>query len=335
MQNPPDFEQQNRRENYELAADRLLNLAKFWLDIMTVLILGHAADLHAAHIYRSLEQLGVLCHYWDVATFPTQAQISWSPVTQEGVLRLADGRHMAMSQIHSVFWRNFAGVKVPKLPHETVQRVAYQDAIALVRSLLQLPSIHWVNPVQAYQLHREKPLQLSKVHQLGVSIPDTIVTNDPTSVQEFVDRHAKTTFKPIYGGARTQLIAVEHLHPERLRLSLKIAPVTLQEYIAGANIRSYVIGDMVYAAEICSAALDFHEDDDAKLIPIVFPEAMCYQATAIAQALSAQWMTIDWRFTPAGEYLFLEANPNPSFLGFEQQTGFPITQALIELLISA
>ncbi|MCU0552999.1 MAG: hypothetical protein MUC48_27030 [Leptolyngbya sp. Prado105] len=299
---------------------------------MTVLILGHATDLHAVQIYRSLEQLGILCHYWDVATFPTQAQITWSPMTQEGVLHLADGRRLAMSQIRSVFWRNFAGVKVPKLPHESVQKLAYQDAIALVRSLMQIPSIHWVNPVQTYQLHREKPLQLSKIHQLGVRIPDTIVTNDPTSVQEFVHRYSKTTFKPIYGGARTQLISAEHLNPERLHLSLKIAPVTLREYVAGANIRSYVIGETVYAAEICSAALDFHEDDDAKLIPIVFPEAMCRQAIAIAQALYAEWMTIDWRLTPTGEFLFLETNPNPSFLAFERQTGFPITQALIELL---
>jgi hypothetical protein len=301
---------------------------------MTVLILGHAADLHAAHIYRSLERLGILCHYWDVATFPTQAQITWSPMSRQGVLRLADGRSLSLNQVRSVFWRNFAGVKVPKLPIESVQKVAYQDAIALVRSLVQIPSIHWVNPVQAYQLHREKPLQLSKIHQLGVRIPDTIVTNDPISVQEFVYRHSKTTFKPIYGGARTQLISAEHLNPERLQLSLKIAPVTLREYIAGANIRSYVIGDMVYAAEIVSAALDFHEDDDAKLIPIVFPEVMCRQAIAIAQALFAEWMTIDWRLTPTGEYLFLEANPNPSFLAFERQTGFPITQALIERLLN-
>jgi glutathione synthase/RimK-type ligase-like ATP-grasp enzyme len=253
-------------------------------------------------------------------------------LTQTGVLRLADGRPVALRQIRSVFWRSFSGVRVPKLPHAAVQRAAHQDAIALVRSLLQLPSIHWVNPVQAYQLHREKPLQLSKVHQLGVRVPDTLVTNDPIAVQEFVDRHPKTTFKPIYGGAKTQLIAAEHLSPERLQLSLRIAPVTLSQYVPGANLRSYVIGDTVYAAEICSSALDFHDDDDAKLMPIVFPEAMCRQAIAIARSLYAEWMTIDWRLTPAGEYLFLDANPNPSFLAFEQQTGFPITQALVELL---
>ncbi|MBE9009120.1 hypothetical protein IQ250_02750 [Pseudanabaenaceae cyanobacterium LEGE 13415] len=300
---------------------------------MTVLILGQAADRHAAHIFRTLDRLGIPCDFWDVSTFPTQSQISWSPLTQEGVLQLAEGRSLALNQIRSVYWRNFTGVKVPKLPHESVQKVAYQDAIAVIRSLLQMPTIHWVNSSAAYQLQREKPLQLSKVHQLGVRVADTLVTNNPIAVREFVQRYAKTTFKPIYGGARTQLMAAEHLNPDRLRLSLRIAPVTLQEYVAGANLRSYIIGNVVYAAEICSASLDFHQDDEAKLVPIVFPEIMCRRAIAIAHTLSAEWMSIDWRLTPTGEFMFLEANPNPSFMIFEQQTGFPITQALIELLM--
>ncbi len=55
---------------------------------------------------------------------------------------------------------------------------------------------------------------------------------------------------------------------------------------------------------------------------------------AIAKAFMLEWTAIDWRLQPKGEYIFLEANPSPMFLYFEQQTGFPITQALIQLLIS-
>jgi hypothetical protein len=45
-----------------------------------------------------------------------------------------------------------------------------------------------------------------------------------------------------------------------------------------------------------------------------------------------EWTAIDWRLTEAGEYVFLEANPSPMFLHFEQQTGFPITQQLVQQL---
>lgn len=299
---------------------------------MTVLILGNAADAHAAHIKAALESLGISTDYWDTATFPTQMQIAWSPITQAGTLKLANGQQFSLHEIRSVFWRSFTGLKVPNLPHESVQRVAQHDAMSSLRSLLQLSSIHWVNSWKAYQFHKEKPLQLSRVHNLGIKIPNTLVTNNPTEVEIFVQQHPKTIFKPVYGGAHTQFVAQEHLQPDRLRLSLKVAPVTLQEYVPGTNIRAYVIAETVYAAEIRSPEVDFREDEDAILLPFVLPERIRQQSIAIAKALFLEWTAIDWRLTPLGEYIFLEANPSPMFIHFEQQTGFPVTQALVELL---
>ena len=52
----------------------------------------------------------------------------------------------------------------------------------------------------------------------------------------------------------------------------------------------------------------------------------------IARALHLVWTGIDFRLTPEGRYVFLEANPSPMFLGFEARCGLPLTEALIELL---
>lgn len=299
---------------------------------MAVLILGNVSDAHAVHVYQALERLGISIAYWNTATFPTQMQVAWSPVTQEGELTFPGGKRLALHDIRSVFWRSFSGVKIPTLPHESVQRVAQNDAMSTIRSLLQLPSIRWVNSWQAYQFHKEKPLQFSSVHRLGVKIPDTLVTNDPIQVQTFVRRHPKTIFKPVYGGAHTQLISQEHLHPDRLQLSLKVAPVTLQELIPGTNVRVYVIANAVYAAEIRSPEIDFRADEDAILMPLEVPEPIREQSIAIAKALFLEWTAIDWRLTPSGEYIFLDAHPSPRFIHFEQQTGFPITEHLVQLL---
>jgi glutathione synthase/RimK-type ligase-like ATP-grasp enzyme len=46
-----------------------------------------------------------------------------------------------------------------------------------------------------------------------------------------------------------------------------------------------------------------------------------------------EWTAIDWRVKPTGEYVFLEANPSPMFIHFERQTGFPITEKLVNLLM--
>ena len=52
----------------------------------------------------------------------------------------------------------------------------------------------------------------------------------------------------------------------------------------------------------------------------------------IARRLDLLWAGLDFRLTPGGRYVFLEANPSPMFLGFEARSGLPLTEALTELL---
>jgi glutathione synthase/RimK-type ligase-like ATP-grasp enzyme len=299
---------------------------------MQVLILGHQADAHAVHMYQTLEQTGVAVHYWDTRLLPTQLRLSWEPETQSGRLRLPDGPSINLQEVHSVFWRTLSESQIPDLPDVMLHRVAVNDSSSLVRSLLQGGPARWVNSWQAYQFHKEKPLQLAKVRQLGVPIPATLISNDPDQVADFLGAYPNAIFKPVYGGAHTQRVTPRHLENERLHRVLSLAPVTLQDYIKGTNVRCYMIGDMVYGAEIRSSAIDFREDLEAELIPMDVPEAIQQQCQEIAQALYLEWTAIDWRMSPDGNFIFLEATPSPMFLHFERKTGFPITQDLVRLL---
>ena len=100
----------------------------------------------------------------------------------------------------------------------------------------------------------------------------------------------------------------------------------------GTNIRTYVLGDSVFSAEIRSNAEDFRTDENAELIPLTLPDNIAQQAKAICHALGLAWSGIDWRRTPAGDYIFLEANPSPMFANFEKLTQLPITKHLAQLL---
>lgn len=300
---------------------------------MKILVLGNATDAHAAHLFQALSESGVVVAYWDTALFPRRSRLSWQPQTATGSISLPNEQQWFLGEVHSVFWRSLSGVQIPSLPEPSQEQIALQDAMSLLRSLLQLESIHWVNSWQAYQFHKEKPRQLSQVCQLGTKIPATLVSNDPEAITEFVQQHPKVIFKPVYGGAHTQFVTSKHLHPARLTQVLSIAPVTFQEYIPGTNLRSYVIGDTVYTAEICSPEIDFRQDPSAQLIPVNLPDTIHQQCLAIARVLMLEWTAIDWRLTPEGDYIFLKANPSPMFIHFERQTGYPITQQLVQLLM--
>jgi glutathione synthase/RimK-type ligase-like ATP-grasp enzyme len=302
---------------------------------MNILILGDSSDAHAAHLMNAIAKVGLNVYYLDTNLFPTQVNISWEPKTEFGSIKLSKDHKLSFKDIHSVFWRSFNGVNVPHLEDINQQEIAFNDSMSLIRTFMKSsPKTHWVNTWEAYQFHKEKPLQLQQVKRLGIKIPDTLVTNEVDEVIEFANNYEKLIFKPVYGGAHTQILNASLLEIKRLNLALSICPVTLQEYIPGTNIRSYVIGNSVYSAEIRSKSLDFREDLDASLIPVILPKHVEQQCRDIAKALYLEWTAIDWRLNPAGEYVFLEANPSPMFIYFEQQTGFPITEKLVELLMS-
>ena len=300
---------------------------------MNVLILGDASDDHAVHLQQALMQTGATVDYFNTYLFPTQLQLSWTPNDLSGSLTLSSERQLNLRDIKSVFWRSFNGVGTPTFKDNEQQAIALDDSMSAMRSLMQACPARWINSWQAYQFHKEKPLQLKQVKDLGIKIPQTLITNHPEKVIQFAQNHAKVIFKPVYGGAHTQMLTEAHLEPKRLGLSLRLSPVTLQTYIPGTNIRTYVIADSVYGAEIRSPALDFREDSQAELIRVILPEAIQQQCLAIAKALSLEWTAIDWRLTPDGDYIFLEANPSPMFVYFEQQTGFPLTDQLVQLLL--
>ncbi|TVQ43351.1 MAG: hypothetical protein EA365_12720 [Gloeocapsa sp. DLM2.Bin57] len=300
---------------------------------MSILVLGNNTEPHAVHILTELKKQGCDAHYLDTSLFPGQISLSCYSQNHQGRLKLPNGDILAFEEISSVFWRTMYPVKIPKLEDRQQYQIAHNDSMSTLRTFLQESSIRWVNSWQAYQFHREKPLQLKKVQQLGVRIPDTLITNEPQAVLEFAQRYPQVIFKPVYGGAHTGILSQDYLDTQRLNRVLKVSPITLQEYIPGTNIRSYVIGKSVYSAEIRSNSVDFRRDKQTQLLPVQLPDSLINDCLKITPALWLEWTAIDWRLTPDGEYVFLEANFSPMFLYFERQTNFPITKSLLQLLV--
>lgn len=300
---------------------------------MNILIIGNAKDIHAEHLKQALIKAGAVVDYFDTHLFPSQLRMSWQPHSQAGTIKFGSDRQLDIKDIHSVFWRSFSGVGIHYLDDSSQQNIALKDSMSALRTLIKAIPSRWVNSWDAYEFHKEKPIQLYTVKTLGVRIPDTLITNNSSEVISFANAYKQVIFKPVYGGAHTQKLTESLLEPKRLELALSISPVTLQEYVPGTNIRSYVIGQSVFSAEIRSQSLDFRLDNTAELIPVELPKNIQQQCRDIAKALYLEWTAIDWRYNHDGEYIFLEANPSPMFLHFEKQTGFPITQELVNLLM--
>jgi len=298
----------------------------------TILILGDEGDEHARHMRHYLAAQGHAVHFLDSRWFPENLRLTFDPITGRGAIGLPCGRSISYDQIDAVYWRNYNGILGPVLPDPEQAWIAQNDARGLFESFLaQLPA-RWVNGWNAYRLHQTKPVQLARVAALGVELPATLLANDPQAVQAFVERHPRSIVKPVQGGDYTQPLTAANLQPENL-LNLRWAPITVQAEVPGTNVRVFVAGEQVLACEVRTGQLDYREDPQAELLIHELPAAMQETCRRIARELELLWTGIDFRLTPEGRYVFLEANPSPMFLGFEAQTGLPLTAALAELLV--
>lgn len=294
-------------------------------------ILGAKNDCHAQHMLSHCQKSGIETALFDTTSFPTESQISWCPNTLDGALTI-DKTIYNFSEINSVFWSTINQVSIAKQHSSLHTRIAMSDSTSALRTFLDEPTINWVNSWAVFDSHRVKPRQLRQASNLGAKIPQTYIGNDAGSVIEFSHKFESTIFKPVYGGAHATLITSEMLAADRLTRVLKYAPATIQEFIGGTNIRSYVIGTRVYSAEIISENIDFRIDSDPIHVAIELPESIVNLAIKITAGLGMRWTAIDWRRDDNDHYYFLEANPSPMFIHFENVTGHPITERLIELL---
>lgn len=295
-----------------------------------ILVLGDPKDEHAAHIAHELETRNADVEFLASDDFPEKIQARWRP-DRSGEIVLACGRPCSTAEIQSVYWRNYGGYSSPNLPHAGQQHIALNDSRSLFESMLWDLPVRWVNGLAGFEMHQTKPRAFARVAALGVLVPDTIWTNDPDAVRRFAaDREC--IFKPVQGGAHTEPLTAEHLSDEHLQ-NLKYAPITLQQMVSGVDIRVFVVGDDVFACEIQTDQLDFRNDAAPEITAIDLPAAIADQSHAIAAGLHLCWAGIDFRRDAEGAWWFFEANPSSMFLGFEQRTGLPISDALCSLLM--
>jgi hypothetical protein len=300
---------------------------------VTTLILGVEEDDHARFMLDHLRHRGADAELLDSRWFPDTCTLSLDPASRAGQLVLPSGRRLALAEIRSVYWRNYAGVAPRPLENEEQSYVAFNDARSLFESLLQWPTLRWVNGRRAFEWHQTKPLALAEVAALGVPVPRTLLTNDPADVAAFAAAVPRALFKPVQGGAHARRIEPRHLTPANLE-HLRLAPVTLQEEIVGTNLRVFIAGPRAFGIEVRTTAIDFRDDPAVQLIPFELSPELEDWSRRAAAALDLVWTGIDWRRTPEGEHYFLEANPSPMFLGFEAATGLPLTESLTELLLA-
>jgi hypothetical protein len=315
-----------------------------------VLILTEGYDAHAYAVCLGLQQKGGNPVLWHTVDFPVHAVESiW--LNGAGVCLSVQGDRIDLADqaFRSVWRRRPSHILDPRL-HPADRDFVQAECRSFRQSLFSLlaPDGFWVNPQVAAMLASRKPIQSRLAQSVGLTIPETLYTNDPKAVRSLMGRHGgQVVFKVLTGvswsereaswSPYTTLVREEDLVEDFL---LQAAPGIYQELVAkDFELRVTVMGEHVFAAKIRSqetveGKLDWRRAYDELLMePYRLPSDIADLCRTLLRKLGLVFGCLDFIVTPAGKYVFLEVNEMGQFLFLERYTSLPLLDAFCELLL--
>ena len=307
-------------------------------------IVGGEEEAHCVHMKRVLEGRGAEVVVLDTNRFPARQDMTFR---DDATLLGQDG----LTDLHAVYVRTiFYSLPFfeadPTLGQQpggetlfadwhvdyTAERERQSFLTSFVRAL-GLRGVKFVNPIESFDLHFLKLLQIAILRDAGIPVPRTCATNDPATLAAFADEVGKVVYKPVTGGASCQRLTDKDLVADRLE-RLRNAPAIFQEEVPGVNVRVYVVGDEVVSATIIhSDALD-SRGTETGFEPIELPPAVAEMVVRAKDLCGLAFTGADLRLRPDGEFVLLECNPSAMFLGMVQATGAPIDETLADYLLA-
>lgn len=307
------------------------------------------------------EKRGVQVYVFDPSSFPSEASVSLALSTNGevsgfiDVLRYESGaflpERLDINDI-DVAWHLRAGKPLPKRAgNELEANFAANESRSALDAVFANLNCSWINREQTIRfLESNKLYQQREAQRCGLSIPKTVIGNDPNRVIEFASKSQDLLLKTftytklddqgrhfIYSELFTadQLMSGEN--------SIKECPVFAQEYVEKLyEYRVMAIGDRVLSCRIDSQAsnatkVDWRHYDfkNVEHIQVNLPADTQRKLLCFMKRVGLKYGAIDLIETPGNDFVFLEVNPSGQWGWIEYYAGLPIPGAVAEMLATA
>ncbi|GGV56068.1 ATP-grasp ribosomal peptide maturase [Streptomyces griseoloalbus] len=308
----------------------------------TVLVATEANDTTADMVITHLNRLGVRVARFNPAdigaSLTVSARFGTCPALEAGQLRTSS-RTVRLDRIRSVYWRRPVWPAFDSLPGVDAQYAAAQVRYGLGGILYSLRTCVWVNHPLRNAAADYKPAQLALARHMGLTVPPTLVTNDPEEARRFIREHKQVIHKTLrwtpYERDGLSLTSwAEPVDAEDLDDTVRVVPHLFQARVdKAADLRVLVVGRRVFAVRIDSDLLDWRKDYGALTYSVVdLPDRLENALLAYLDHLGLVSGSFDLALDRDGEPHWLELNPNGQWGWLEEKTGLEMSAAFADLL---
>jgi len=312
---------------------------------MAVLIISQLGDEHAVAVKSHLQRLGNEVEVLDTSLFPEAARLAmhYSCCRNERTLSLnMQGRNIDLARFGSVWLRRPQPPKISdQMARQSHRLFAANEIYEALTGLWQTIDANWINDPSRDLIAQRKSYQLKVAQEVGLSIPATLMTNDPAEARKFIDsRGYRDIVYKSFSSTEEEWRETRILKEDEFMMldHVQHAPVIFQHYIeAQYDLRVTVVGEDLFPAAIYSQETRYKVDcridiAAARMKAVDIPEELRVRLLALTRQLGLTYGAIDMRLTPKGDYIFFEINPGGQFMYVETVTGQPISSAMAAAL---
>ena len=301
-----------------------------------LLIVSIHDDVHAQSVRRTLGDDRCLIWNPDWDDKLTLA-VEFGNEPPNGGVRTGQGV-IDMERISAVWYRR----PISAMPRRLFRTESYfvarerDDGLEALLLMLQLNKVPVYNMPSANYASTAKPLQYSMATGCGLKIPDTLITNSPAAVRNFLAGHERCILKGVsLSGLETDdkhyAVFVHEINDEILASMdhrLPQCPVTVQELIDWSSAaRILIIDEQIWCFTTDRAdRLDWRTDLDANWRLSRIPSGIESSLIKLHRSMNLRYGCVDMLIDASGVWWFLETNANGQWLWLEEASGYPLSR---------
>ncbi len=319
-----------------------------------VLLLTHSGDYYTIDLVAAaVAKAGAIPIRIDTDRFPSEAALSVAfGRSMDHILLDIDDQWIDLARACAIWARRlWPGKHAADLDPRYAAHCGRAARTSFMGALGLLGSARWVNPLHAGQVAESKLLQLKLAAEVGLSLPPTLISNQPDRVRAFhremEGRMITKLLEPLsqtMDGSGDFLYTSDVSEDDMARIEeVRHAPQIFQAKIEKrSELRVIIVAGKTFVGAIEAVGSE-HGDVDWRRLTTAdgvdwqeaeLPEPVERAAHRLMDRLGLLYGALDFIVDQDGRHIFLELNQAGEWGWLQRDLGLPIAEAIAAALLN-
>jgi MvdC family ATP-grasp ribosomal peptide maturase len=256
------------------------------------------------------------------------------------------GNTVSSDDVRAVWHRKSWKISLPEEMDEDYAKIFLKEYASLRYNLLTaMENVPWINPFEnENRIDGNKMFQLKIAQKNGLTVPETIFSNDAERITSFFHEHCQEKMVAKLHGSLSKSMGGENFFSTQIIdedslediADIAYCPMIFQPYIE----KEYELRIVYLDGEFFTGKINNSENADWRIAHGSYawsaydlPESLKQNMTLMMKEMGLYMGAIDMIKAKDGNYYFLEVNPQGEWGMLQKELNFPIAQRIADHLI--